>query len=90
MSFHIEAIHAFLAVDEDGEEGVIGMMTKAGWVPFVAADLKRLEELRPKAEDIALITNKRVRLAKFSIREDIDEIGPGEKWHSTSTTQTTG
>lgn len=75
MSFRIEAIHAYIAVDEDDEEGVIGQLMGNGtWMPFIAADLHRLIDLRPMAEAIALETGRQVRLVKFTTREDLEVI----------------
>lgn len=74
MSFRITEIHAFLAVGDDDEEGIIGAHTAMGWVPFVAADKTRLNILRPHAENIAKDTGKKVKLVRFSVREDLEEI----------------
>lgn len=79
MAFRIEAVHAFVAVDEDGEEGIIGMQTMKGWLPFVAADKTRLDQLRPIAQSIANQTNKEVRLLRFAIREDVEVLEPGRE-----------
>lgn len=75
MSFRIEAIHAFIAVDGDDEEGIIGQRMGDSWLPFIAADIQRLEQLRPIAEAIAEATGQEVRLVRFSVREDLEVIG---------------
>jgi hypothetical protein len=75
MSFRIEAIHAFVAVGEDDEEGIIGMNMGGSWMPFIAADLTRLEGLRPSAEAIAATTGRQVRLVRFTTRQDLEVIG---------------
>lgn len=79
MSFEINYIHVFAAVDEQGNEGVIGMQTKEGWIPFVAADSARLSDLIPIAESIAKQSKKHVRLLRFSDREEVGLIEPGQK-----------
>jgi hypothetical protein len=71
----IDALWAFLSVDEGGE-GVcaapIGQMT----LPMIAADKQRLDLLYPLARAIAGAFNKPVRLAKFTGREDVEIIQP--------------
>jgi len=72
MSFRISEIHAFLAIGDDDEEGLIGTMMAGRWMPFVCADPDRVEALRPLAQMVARSSGKRVVLSKFSIREDIE------------------
>lgn len=71
----IEHMWAYLSVDPtDGNEGVIGMTTPAGWMPFVCADMDRVKSLRPFAEEIAKYRKMTVRLAKFTVREDVEVV----------------
>jgi len=49
-------------------------MTGIGWMPFVAADITRLEELRPIAHSIAQTTGKPVYLIRLSVREDLETL----------------
>ena len=74
MSFKIKNIHAFIAEDKDGTEGVIGMKTPDGWMPFVCADEARIEYLRPIAQQIATTTKNKVKLVRFSVRENLEII----------------
>jgi hypothetical protein len=76
LTFRITEIWAFTSIDEGGEEGIIGMRTPVGSVPFIAADKTRLEELRPHATKIAMISRRDVHLSRFSVREDIERITP--------------
>lgn len=79
LSFRITELWAFIAVGDDDEEGVIGAkMPNGSWLPFVMADNRRLEQLRPMAEDIAEASGKTVRLVRFSVREDIETLGKRE------------
>lgn len=74
-SFKIQTIHAFICTEDDGTEGVIGMLLPNGrWMPFICADPVRMEELRPIAQQFAQEHDKHVVLARFSVREDIEEI----------------
>ncbi len=72
--FQIKTVHLFIATDKDGVEGVIGMETDIGWLPFVAADPERLEALRPMAKAISRAAHTPVTLAEFSIRTDKEVI----------------
>lgn len=74
LGFKIKTIHAFIAEDKDGTEGVIGQYTPNGWMPFVCADETRVESLRPIAQQIAKTTNHKIKLCRFSIREDLENI----------------
>lgn len=76
MAFRIEEVWAFAAVGEDGEEGIIGEATYLGWVPFVAADRERLEQLKPRAQAIATKLGCTVRLIRLHQRTDVEEILP--------------
>lgn len=76
MSFLVGKVWIFLAVDEEGDEGVVATFTPNGWIPFVATDGKRLEYLRPQAEAIAREHNMLIRLACFEQRTDLEVIDP--------------
>lgn len=75
MSFRIKTIHAFISIDQDDEEGVIGQLMPDGtWMPLICADEERLLSIRPMAEKIAQ-TGIKVKLVRFTQREDVEEIG---------------
>lgn len=73
--FRIVEIHAFVTVDDD-IEGVVAYLGPAGWSPLICADQARVDSMRSMAQDIATATNKTIKLAKFSVREDVEEIKP--------------
>lgn len=76
MTDSIDTVHAYIAVDETGE-GITGFVGADGrWLPMIAADRARIESLRPVAQDIANVTGKRIVLAEFSVRTDIEYIEP--------------
>lgn len=72
----IESLWAYLSVDEDGDEGVIGRAHGVMWVPLVAADETRLRGLRSTAKAVARQTGRVVRLVRFTVRQDVEEIQP--------------
>ncbi len=75
--FRITELYAFLSVGEDGDEGVCAFLNPADgvWMPMVAADARRLELLRPIAEQLAKETHKTIILCRFAPREEIQTIG---------------
>ena len=76
MSFRIETIHAFVSIDEDDEEGVVGIRGADGWLPLVCADATRLEQLRPWAESAARASGRPIKLVRFERRVDVETIEP--------------
>ena len=71
-------MYAFTVVDEDGSEGVIGLLGPDGtWMPMVGADTARVEQLRPHAERMAASLGKDVTVLRFTVREQIDVIRGG-------------
>lgn len=72
----IEQLYAFVAEDSGpDDEGVIGAMTKDGWIPLVGADMARVNSLRPIAEGVARQLGKPVKLLQFTNRQDLELIG---------------
>jgi len=79
MSFRIKEVWAFVTIGDDDEEGVCGFCGPDGrWMPMVCADQKRIDSIRPFAEEIAKVTNKKVTLVKFHQREDVEDIHPNQ------------
>lgn len=77
--FRIDGIWAWVAVDpDDGDEGVIGMYAgdDLGWLPLIAADRVRLDEMRPIAAAHALATRRPVTLVRFDVRTELEVIEP--------------
>ncbi len=64
--FRIDTIWAFVAIGDDGEEGLVGMLTTNGWMPFVCADQSRVDGLRPFAKQVAEETGRPVTLVQFA------------------------
>lgn len=76
MTLSIDAMYAFIAVDEDGEGVTAFQSPKMGWIPMVAADKDRVDSLRPIAQGIATQTGQRIVLAKFEQRTDLEILEP--------------
>ena len=71
----IEEMYAFVTEDSGpDDEGVIGMNTGSRWLPMVGADMARVESLKPIAEAIAAKTGKKVKILRFSHREDLGSV----------------
>jgi hypothetical protein len=74
VGFRIDDIYAFLAVDRtDGDEGIMAFGSPP--TPMIAADLTRLQELRPLAEMMAKAGGIKVKLVRFTTRTEMDEFG---------------
>lgn len=71
----IETLWAFLSVDKQGNEGLCGhVIPGLGWIGMMAADERRVDALREIAREIARESGKKIRLAKFTLREDLSVI----------------
>lgn len=71
----IEEMYAFAAEDNGpDDEGIVAMSMGSVMMPLVGADIERVESLKPIARDIARQTGKKIKLLRFSNREDVGEI----------------
>ena len=78
----ISEMFAFIAEDAGPEdEGVVATSIHHPLgvihMPLVGADMARVASLRPKALAIARASGKRIRLVRFSLREELEVIEPG-------------
>lgn len=76
--FRIATLHAFVSVDKDDEEGICSFQGASGvhW-PMICADVERLKQFRPIAEELAkgaALVGVKIKLVKFSTREDLEEL----------------
>lgn len=76
LGFVITDIYAFVAVHPDGDEGILGQSVAGVLMPLIGADLTRLQQLRPMAEQIAKQSGKVVKLVRFTHRTELDVIQP--------------
>jgi len=74
LGFRIDTLWAFVAIHEDGDEGLCGAIINGNWMPLIAADHERLALLRPYAEHIAAKSGKPVRLIRFDLRTEVEVI----------------
>lgn len=74
--FKIEAIHAFICDNGEEGEGLIGQAIGGTFMPYVAADRARLESLKPRAQEIANMLGKPVKLIRLGVREDLEILEP--------------
>lgn len=50
----INELYAFVVEEAPGEEGIMGaLMPNNQWMPFIGADMKRVEDLKPMAAQIS-------------------------------------
>jgi hypothetical protein len=66
----IKEIFAFIAEDDQGEE-ILGTRIGETWLPLVGADRERMESLKPIAQSIAQGLPVKVKLFRFSEREEV-------------------
>lgn len=74
----IDAVWVFISQDEDGNEGIVATSVpiKNGtmMLPLVAADEARLQDLKKISKEIERKTKKKIKLIKFTTREDLENI----------------
>lgn len=75
--FVIKDIWAFIAIDpDDGDESVVGARIGGNMLPMIAADEKRLDQLRPIAHGMALAMGIEIKLVRFTARVDEESYPP--------------
>jgi len=75
--FKITELWAFVSQDKDGEEGVCGFHDRSGvfW-PMVCADVARLRNYIPIAEEISKESGMKIEVRRFTTMETISLITP--------------
>lgn len=70
----IEQMYAFVMVDPaDNTEGIPAFQGPGGMaMPMVGADMKRVNDLRPMAEDLAKTHKAKITLCRFEIRTEVE------------------
>lgn len=70
----LDELWAFMSVDDDGNEGLCAFMGPDNvMIPMIAGDPERVDQLKPLAADMALKAGKKIRLARFSTKEIVEE-----------------
>lgn len=72
----VREVFVFLVVHGDGDEAIPAVMIGGRWMPLVAAERERVEDMRPFAVQAAAASGKPVRLARFTTRTDLEVIRP--------------
>lgn len=71
----IKDLYVFVAEDKGPEdEGVAAFNVNGQWFPLFGADKERTESLKPFARVIAKSTGKKIKLLRFSVREEVEVI----------------
>jgi len=75
--FRISELWAFVTIDAQyDDEGIIGTLTRTGWVPLIASDRVARDQMEIFAAQLAKEQNQTIQLIKFSNRELIKEFKP--------------
>jgi hypothetical protein len=81
MTFRIESVTAFVAVDpDDDSEGIVGACIgpMGEMVPLIAADDARMQSLIPLAKEIAKEQKLYIKLIRFTHREEVANLNEME------------
>jgi hypothetical protein len=70
---NIDELYIFVSCDEAGE-GICSARLHEMVVPLVAPDVNRLQSLIPIAREAARNSNTKVKLLKFTVREEVMEL----------------
>ena len=67
----ITELYAFVSKDDKGHEGIIGMTLPNGvFMPFIGADVDRVEMLKPLADKICADQKMEYEIRYFSFNAD--------------------
>ena len=72
-------LYAFVVQEgpDPENEGIIGELAPNGtWVPFIGSDMKRVESLIPRADQIAVETGRPYKILKFKLDQVIEKPVP--------------
>ncbi len=73
----INQMYVFAAEEGPDDEGVVAFSGPDGqWYPMVGADDARVMHLMPEAKKIAKLTGRRIRVLKFTTRQEMEVIEP--------------
>lgn len=89
MTLSIDKLYAYIAVDTEGKDGKPGegiasfySPETGGWMPMIGADQERMESLRPMAQQMANEGGRRIVLASFDVRTDVEILEPDGTGHA--------
>lgn len=73
---HINAIYVCLSLDgATGNEGVVAGFVGGQWTTLVTSELRLVPALVALARGMVAGTNSKIKIAKFTTREDVETIG---------------
>jgi hypothetical protein len=72
----ITELFAFVCEESPGDEGVMGATMNIpgvgpSFTPLVGADMKRIESLRPIAEQIKAMSGKEYKILRFTLADQV-------------------
>ena len=75
LGFKVTQVIVALVQHGDEDEAVPAVQSSMGWIPLITADPKCEEWVRAKAREIAEGSGMKIRIARFTAREDLEVIG---------------
>lgn len=76
----ITELYAFIATEAPGEEGITATQMGQGgqtvFMPLIGADATRVAALRERAQMVADASGLTITLARFTVREDVEQLTP--------------
>lgn len=68
-----DEIFVFLSEDKQGRQGICGApINGAKSIPMVCMDEAMLNVLKPVAKELAKLTDKKIKLTKFFVKEELE------------------
>jgi hypothetical protein len=72
----VEELYAFIFEPKDpGQEDIVAVKTGQGLIPLVGAGIEKMEALRPLALQVAQNSGVRIKVLRFSNREELETLG---------------
>jgi len=70
----INQLFAFVIVDDDGTEGVVGVRLGDQWFPLMGADMARVDSMKALVKADPMLRGRKITILRFGDREDIGTI----------------
>lgn len=67
---HIDQLWAFISLDEQGREGIMGAMVDERWFMLATGNPRVLEQMKPLAKQVAAMAGKSYKLLRFARVEE--------------------
>ncbi len=69
-TFRVEEIYAYISEDEFGNNGILAVDN----CPLVFGDISKVEKIRLYVNEVKKLTDKKIKLIRYSNREVIEEL----------------